>query len=215
MTGPRAALDAVLARGLADDAIEHARQVAAIAAALYAAFEAAGLRCTLVGGSAIEVHAPGVLKTGDVDVVIEASHLADARARIGAVFDTLGFERAGRHWRRGDLFVEVPGLSMEDPDELVRVGPHVFRVIAKEAVLADRIVGFKHWRYTGYGEQAIEMLAAFGDDLRLDWLLPKLQREGAVDAFQALSAIARSAEPVTEESLQALIGQLHRRPGGG
>jgi hypothetical protein len=72
-------LDEVVARGLADDPIEHARQVAAIAAAFYQAFESAGLRCTLVGGSAIEVHAPGALKTGDVDLVVEAAHLANAR----------------------------------------------------------------------------------------------------------------------------------------
>ena len=107
----------------------------------------------------------------------------------------------------------MPALTLEDPSELVRVGPHVFRVIAKEAVLADRIVGFKHWRYTAYGEQAIEMLAAFGDELRMGWLLPKLRREGAVDAFEALSALARTAEPVTGESLRALIDRLHRRDG--
>lgn len=214
MLSLRAVLDDVLARGLADDPIEHARQVAALAGALYRAFAAEGLRCTLVGGSAIEVHAPGVLKTGDIDLVIEAAHLEDARERIGAVFDSLGFERAGRHWKRRDLFVEVPGLTLDDPAELVRVGHHVFRVIAKEVVLADRIVGFKHWRYTGYGEQAIEMLAAFGGELRPDWLMDKLRREDAVDAFEALSAIAKSAQAVSDESLRELIEQLHRRPPG-
>lgn len=67
MSSPRAVLDNVLARGLADHPIEHARQVAALAGALYQAFEAEGPRCTLVRGSAMEVHAPGVLKTGDLD----------------------------------------------------------------------------------------------------------------------------------------------------
>jgi len=33
-------------------------------------------------------------------------------------------------------------------------------VVKKEVLLRDRVVGFKHWKYTAYGEQAIDMLGA-------------------------------------------------------
>lgn len=49
---------------------------------------------------------------------------------------------------------------MAGPAEVVRVGEAELRVVKKEVVLRDRLVGFKHWKHTAYGEQAIDMLAA-------------------------------------------------------
>jgi len=73
-TSPEAELASRLTRllveGLADDAVEQAMQVAAIAGILNEAFGARGFSVTLVGGSAIEVHAPGIYMSGDIDVVI-------------------------------------------------------------------------------------------------------------------------------------------------
>jgi hypothetical protein len=56
----RTRLQTTLAKGLAEEPLAHAEQVAEIAAVLHEAFEPAGFSATLVGGSAIEIHAPGI-----------------------------------------------------------------------------------------------------------------------------------------------------------
>lgn len=207
----RGALNILLAAGIADDPIDHARQVGMITSLIADAFESAGMQVTLVGGSAIEMFAPGIFKTGDIDLVIEAIRGKSARSQLDPVFAALGFEKSGRHWRRGDLYVEVPSQSLTDPSELVRVGHFPLRVVAKEVLLVDRVVGFKHWRYTGYGAQAIQMIAAFGDSLNESVLRPRLEREGAVDAYEALSALATAGAALADEDLVRLLEQLHAR----
>lgn len=178
---------------------------------LHDAFELVGLRCTLVGGSAVEIHAPGVYVTGDLDVVIETQRVEGGSERVAAVFTELGFKRDGRHWARGELFVEVPSHVLSDPAEKVRVAKAVFRVVAKEVVLADRIVGFKHWQYTAYGHQAIAMLVAFGERLNMPWLKSRLQSEHCMDAFVALKQLAERGTRVTETVLRALLVKLRGR----
>jgi hypothetical protein len=205
----RAALDLLVEAGVAADPVDHARQVAMVTSIVAAAFESAGMRVTLVGGSAIELYAPGIFKSGDIDLVIEAMKGPSQRDRLDPVFASLGFERSGRHWKRGELFVEVPSLQLEDPSEVIRVGQFQVRILSKEILLADRVVGFKHWRHTSYGEQAIEMIAAFGAALNESELLRRLAQESAVDAFEQLRAMSESSESVTETSLQALLEQLH------
>ncbi len=208
----REKLRTIIAGGMAAEPLQHAEQVAGVAGVLHEAFTKAGLRCTLVGGSAIEVHAPGVYKSGDIDFVIESIRGANLNGRIREVFQELGFSRRDRHWSIGDLFVEVPSHDLSDPAEVLRYGDAVFEVVKKEVVLADRIVGFKQWGYTGYGQQAIDMLAAFGDRLDMSWLEPKLRSENSLDAFEALRDLAESDQPVTAEGLTALVGRLRRKP---
>lgn len=191
----------------------HAARVAEVAGILYEAFEQGGYRCTLVGGSAIEVYAPGGYTSGDIDVVIAPTSTRGDAATIGDIFRELGFSPRDRHWTIGDLFVEVPSRTREEPEEVVSVGPATLRIVRKEVLLADRIVGFKHWGYTAYGQQAIVMLAAFGDDLDVAWLEDRLRREDSEDAYRALRELAAGDEHVTEERLQALLATLSRRGG--
>ena len=75
-------------------------------------------------------------------------------------------------------------------------------------------MGFKHWRHTAYGDQAIAMIIAFGEDLDMSWLEPELRREDAFDALRELSALAASTEPVTHERLLALADRLNQRSTG-
>jgi hypothetical protein len=202
-------LTEVLAPGLADEPVTHARQVAEVAGILHAALTGRGLVPTLVGGSAIEIHAPGIYMSGDLDLVIEGAR--DTLATRDEVFQALGLTRIGRHWRRGDLFVEtVPG-PVAGPAEEVEVAGATFRVVRKEVPLRDRLVGFKHWRHTAYGDQAIAMLIAFGEDLDMDWLEPELRREDALDALQELSTLTSSDEPVTHERLLAVVDRIKQR----
>lgn len=207
----RLQLQEIVVGGLAVDPLAHAEQIARIAAVLQEAFARHGLQSTLVGGSAIEVHAPGIYRSGDIDLVVERTRVDAGQMEV--VFDELGFQPYGRHWRNGDLFVEVPGTHLSDPAEWMRVGSSVFRVVKKEVVLADRVVGFKQWGVTAYGQQAIDMLAAFGDQLEMQWLRPKLEYEGSYDAFLALNELATSSVPVTRETLSALLDRL--APGRG
>ena len=100
---------------------------------------------------------------------------------------------------------------MAGPAEEVRVGDAEFRVVKKEVPLRDRLVGFKHWKHTAYGEQAIDMIAAFGDDLDMSWLVPELERENSLDALEALRELASSQERVTDRVLRDLIDDLNRR----
>lgn len=213
----RMQLEARLTSGMPEDPVAHAGAVAEIAAILHEAFDAVGIQCTLVGGGAIEIHAPGVYKSGDIDVVLERSY--HALAEPEAVFEALGFSRRGRHWTLGKLLVETPPGPVSDPAEFVRVGELVFRVVSKETVLADRVKGFKHWGVTAYGEQAIDMLAAFGDELDMEWLRGHLEKEAAWDAFLELAKLARSSAPVAHESLRdlltTLVGRQRRAEGPG
>lgn len=205
-------LETILKPGIATDALDHSKQIAAIAAILHCSFENAGLESTLIGGAAIEVHAPGIFTSGDIDLIIESRISAGTtgiRERAATVFADLGFGRKGRHWTKGDLFVEVPSHSLDDPAETIHVGPFVFRIIAKEALLVDRLVGFKHWRHTAYGQQAIDMIAAFSNELDSGLLEVGLRRETVVDAFDALRKLAASNAPVTEGSLQQLLTDLN------
>jgi hypothetical protein len=98
---------------------------------------------------------------------------------------------------------------MDDPSEQVRVGHFPLRIVSKEVLLADRVVGFKHWRHTAYGAQAIEMIAAFGPVLNKSILMPRLEKESVLDAFEALAALAESSVAVPEEKLQKLLERLH------
>ncbi|MEP7325597.1 MAG: hypothetical protein ABI836_06590, partial [Gemmatimonadota bacterium] len=100
---------------------------------------------------------------------------------------------------------------IEDPTEMVRAGKSVFVIVTKEVVLADRVVGFMHWKTTAYGQQAIDMMAAFGDELDMTWLRPKLDKEGSWKAFLDLKEMAANGTPVTEEILQNLLRELHSR----
>lgn len=207
----RAALDAALAGGMAAEPVAHAQQVAAVAAALWRAFGSVGLECVLVGGSAIEVHAPGVYVSGDVDIVLDGAGRTGVRDTADDVLTALSFARAGRHWTRGDLFVEVPSVRLDDPTELVRAGPLRFRVVRKEVLLRDRVVGFMHWKHAAYGQQAMAMLVAFGDTVDDSWLRAELRRERALPALDALLTLTTSEATVDERALDALLDRLHTR----
>lgn len=210
MNDLRGALDLLFTSGVASDPIDHARQVAMAASIISQAFDTVGLRSTLVGGSAIEVYAPGIFKSGDIDLVIESPRGETVRDRLDGVFSSLGFTRVGRHWKRGDLFVEVPSSSLDENPERVRVGHFVLNIVSKESLLADRVVGFKWWGVTAHGQQAIDMIAAFGNDVELEKLYARLDREDSRDAYDRLASLAASGEPVTEAVLARLLVDLGR-----
>ncbi|HEX2081109.1 MAG TPA: 5-formyltetrahydrofolate cyclo-ligase [Longimicrobium sp.] len=176
------------------------------AAIIATALHRAGMRATLVGGGAIEFHAPGVYTTTDLDFVIEGR----PRAEIDPVMRSLGMQRQGRHWVMGDLYVEVPGNVMEEPVDTETIGPFELRVIRKEYVVADRIVGFRHWKSWAHGAQAITLIRTLGRELDDKVLRAALRKEGAEHAYGLLRRLAASDEEVTPQRLDALWHKHYR-----
>jgi hypothetical protein len=199
----REMLDAVLA-----SESDHAPRLAKSAAIVCEALRREGLEATVVGGAAIELHAPDAYATTDLDLVVSARFSIDWSAVQARTFQALGFARSARHWVRDDLYVEIPGRTMSDPVVVMQIDPFPLRVVVKEVVLADRIVGFKYWRVTDYGLHALAMLTAFGSELDEDVLQRLLKRENAQDAHLALLRLRDSGEAVTDERLEAVLRDL-------
>lgn len=187
----------------------HVERLTVAAAVISEVLRQQGMVATLVGGGAIEFHAPGAYTTSDLDFVVEGR----SRADLDAVLVEFGFRRQGRHWVRDDLFVEVPGNWMSDPVDIVWVGSLPLRVVRQEIVLADRIIGFKHWRSTAYGAQALTLLRVLAGTLDEDLLRTRLLAEDAEDAYRALCALAATDAPVGEVELDALLQRLHQQRG--
>jgi hypothetical protein len=196
---------------LADRNRPHVERLAVAAAIVSEALRTRGLEATLVGGAAIEFYDPGAYTTSDIDlVVVRQAPNIDLQATLSQVFASLGFSARGRHWVREELFVEVPGIDMPDPTETFSIGPYTLRVVRKEIALGERIVGFKHWRYTGYGAQAIDLIVSLGSELDEALLLSYLRREHAEDAYRVLQNLARSNVPITTALLERELDSLTR-----
>lgn len=182
--------------------------------ALTDAFRERSIRAFLVGGSAIEIWAPGAHVSDDVDIVVtgslsESPPLPD---RVAEVFQQLGFKKEGLGWLFGPIYVHVVGYDMYEPSAIVELGPLRFEAVEPEVPLADRMVGFKHWpNTTAYGQQAIAMLESLGDSLNEERLREQLIREDALDVLEALRELMRSREQITESVLSELQQRLRER----
>jgi hypothetical protein len=182
---------------------KHVERLTVAAAVLQVALRQAGMEATLVGGGAIEFYAPRFYTTTDIDFVVERG----SRESIDQVFTALGLTKSGRHWSKGDLYVEVPGNRQYEPVDEFTVGPMTLRVVRKEYVLSDRIVGFRHWKYWAYGNQAMDMIAAFGDEIDDTALRAYLRREGAEDTYDLLRLAAASDRRMDDRELESLWRQ--------
>jgi hypothetical protein len=202
----REMLDAVLSSDS-----DHATRLAKSAAIVCEALRRQGLEATVVGGAAIELHAPDAYATTDLDLVVTERFSVDWTATQARTFGALGFTRSARHWTRDDLYVEIPGRTMSDPVVVMRIEPFPLRVVAKEVVLADRIVGFKYWGVVDYGIQAIAMLDAFGSELDEQVLRHQLRREQAEDAYERLRRLAESDAPADTERVAKELEALRSR----
>lgn len=200
----RALLDATLASDR-----PHVEKLTVTAAVVSAVLGREGMETTLVGGGAIEFHAAEIYTTSDIDLIVEGR----TRAAMESALTAFGMARRGRHWVVGEMFIEVPGNAMTDPVETTMVGPLPLRVVRREIALADRIIGFRHWGATGYGAQAVAMLALFGTTLDESMLLQRLRDEGAVDALEPLRLLARGESRVGDAELGALLVRLKEGVG--
>lgn len=178
----------------------HVERLSFAAALVSTALAEFGMRATLVGGGAIEFYAPESYATSDIDLVVERS----TREKLNDVFSRLGMKKIARHWCIGDIVVEVPNDDLEDPFEVFSVGEFQLRVIRREIVLAERVIGYRYWKTWAYGIQAIEMIKAFGATVDPDVLRKRLRMDQAEEAYELLVSIAESGEVVDSEKLQEL-----------
>jgi hypothetical protein len=199
-------------RGLLDEVLseeeDRPKFVLKAAAIIEEALRQEGLDAVLVGGGAVEIYAPGAYTTTDLDFVVPHRFGVPFEQAIRRAFTALGFRRADRHWVRSDLFVEIPSSELHDPVEELQVGPFALRVLRKESVLAYRIVGFKQWRYTDYGAQAIALIRAFGDDIDEQLLFDHLRREASEDAYHFLHDLAFSERAVSDSVLRKWLNDF-------
>lgn len=184
----------------------HHHRLILAAAVIATALQKQGMRATLVGGGAIELHAPDVYRTDDIDFVVEGR----SRSDVDRVMGSLGLTKRGRHWVMDDLFVEVPSSELDFPFDVRDVGDFDLRVVTRESVLADRITGFRQWKYWGGGMQAIVLLRAFGEGVNQKELRRLLRREGAEHAYELLREIADSEQDVSTQELDALWHRHYR-----
>jgi hypothetical protein len=158
------------------------------------ALEQKGIRSVVVGGSAVEFYTRDWYATGGIDLAVAKGK----RREIGGVLEGLGFKTSGRMWVREDLnlYIEAPGdVSDIDLDRITRVGTdvgHAF-VIGMEDIILDRLNAAKHWKSQADREQAIRIMAAFGDEIDWQYLRGKAKKQKVGDMLDDISEAARNA----------------------
>lgn len=191
-----------------DDALRdenrHTERMTLVCAVVCDAFKRRGMRATVVGGGAVEFHAPGAYTTFDTDLVVEPATTRPDRSALDGVFGALGFIKGpARHWVRDDFLIEVPSSHLEGPAEEHQVGPHTFRVVKKEVVLVERLVEFYQTGHTGYGAQAIAMIRAFGAELEPELLERLLHEQEVRVVYELMKQLASSDVEITDDLLRA------------
>ena len=72
------------------------------------------------------------------------------------------------------------------------------------------IIGFRHWKAWGYGQQAVAMIRSFGGDLDEKVLRARLRKEGAEHAYGVLRKLAVTDMDVTPQRLDTLWHEHYR-----
>lgn len=130
MTHPRLVLATLAAEGMSAEAEKRLEQTATIMSALTEAFRTRDLGVVLVGGSAIEVWAPGAHISDDTDVVVTGPSGASLHEQAADIMQSLGFRRRGLGWELGGLYVHLVDYRMDEPTTTVELGSLRFEAVA-------------------------------------------------------------------------------------
>jgi hypothetical protein len=184
-----------------------------ISAILTAVFRREGIVSTVVGGSALALHYPGVFTSNDLDVVLETTTgRTPSRETVATLLEQLGIKKeSGRHWSIGSWLIEFPGGSIDEPVDEVDIGADIIRVLSAEAMLVQRLSSFRSTGDTGHAAQAISVLQTGGDSLDMSRLEPLARREDVVRHYNALRTLALGTPqvPLTDDLLRTLYWELH------
>jgi hypothetical protein len=127
--------DAELARLLDElqDATDlpHVRRMTTAVAIISTALRARGMEATLVGGGAIEFHAPGAYTTSDIDLVVEGKTRVELDAALQALAMIAAFgDSLDEHLLRQRLRAE----DAEDAYDALR------RIAARQVAITDDLL---------------------------------------------------------------------------
>jgi len=143
----------------------------------------------LVGGAAVEIFTGGAYTTGDLDFV------GSIPRSIGAILESNGFERAGRHWihREGQVFVEFPGSSLGPDERPVRYSAfgHEIVLVSIEDLLVDRLGAWEYWKSGIDGANAFVLFRTCRDEIDLNRLKERVASAGFEAALRGLLAFDR------------------------
>jgi hypothetical protein len=138
----------------------------------------------LVGGGAVEIFTGGAYTTGDLDFV------GSVPKSIGAILESNGFEKAGRHWihREGQVFLEFPGSSLGPGERHVRYTAfgHDIELVSIEDLLVDRLGAWEYWKSGVDGANAFVLYRTCRDEVDHDRLQARVAEEGFEAALRAL-----------------------------
>jgi len=138
----------------------------------------------LVGGGAVEIFTGGAYTTGDLDFV------GSVPSSIGAILQSNGFARAGRHWihREGQVFVEFPGSSLGPNERSVRYSAfgHDIDLVSIEDLLVDRLGAWEYWKSGVDGANAFVLFRTCRDEVDHERLQVRAAEEGFEAALRAL-----------------------------
>jgi hypothetical protein len=156
----------------------------------------------LVGGAAIEIFTGGAYTTGDLDFV------GSVPRPIGAILESNGFERAGRHWihREGQVFVEFPGSSLGPDERHVRYSAfgHEVVLVSIEDLLVDRLGAWEYWKSGIDGANAFVLLRRCRDEIDFQRLKARARQAGFEAAMSSLLAFDKkwSSSDPNDETLE-------------
>lgn len=163
----------------------------------------------LVGGAAVEIFTGGAYTTGDLDFV------GSVPKSIGAVFESNGFEKAGRHWihREGQVFLEFPGSSLGPRERRVRYTAygHDLEIVSIEDLLVDRLGAWEYWKSGVDGANAFVLYRTCRDEVDHERLQARVEEEAFEAALSALLAFDNEW-PGSDPDDETLEGWANRGP---
>jgi len=144
-----------------------------------------GITPILVGGGAVEFYTGGGYATRDVDIALPGI------PAFATIMSELGFSREGRHWFREDLSLAIEAPAEELHGDLnrvtqVRVGEGLVHVIGVEDLIIDRLNAAVHWHSEEDRRWAIRLIAAYRDEMDLDYLETRASEEETIAALNEI-----------------------------
>lgn len=157
--------------------------------------EEKGVKCVVVGGSAVEFYTRDWYATGDIDLAVTK----DKRKIIDEAMKELGFSSEGRMWVREDLnlYIETPGdIRTIDMDKTTRIETDAgyTYIIGLEDIILDRISAALHWKSESDKEQAIRMASIYFDKIDWDYIRKLSKKDNAEAMLDEILEGAKNAQ---------------------
>lgn len=171
---------------------EGSARTAAVAAWFQSLYDDETSKPVLVGGAAVELYTKGAYTTGDLDFV------GQVPKKVARLLEEVGFHKEGRHWihERGEIFIELPGASLDPLDRTVVIEISGSKVLTSspEGLIVDRLASWQFWKVEADAANAFLIWKAREKELDRR-LLESLARHRRVErALRSLEGFVRRLE---------------------